>query len=79
MQSLVGEKIYSVRQAEQAMRALRDRIGLPPPRYTTEELLAMLREEIAQLRARGDSNEHIAKIIGLATSTHVEPTAVASV
>ncbi|MBV8246538.1 MAG: hypothetical protein JOZ38_11485 [Candidatus Eremiobacteraeota bacterium] len=79
MPSLVGEKIYSLRQTEQAIRALRDRIGLPPARYTTEEMLAMLRDEIAQLRARGDSDEHIAKIIGLATSTHIEAACVSAI
>jgi hypothetical protein len=57
------QKEYSVEQAIQAQKALRELAGLPPETFPVEAFVGMISDEIEQLRKLGHSDETIARTI----------------
>ena len=56
-------KTYSVEEAIQAQKALRDMAGLAPETFPVEAFVGMISDEIEQLRKQGHSDEAIASAI----------------
>jgi hypothetical protein len=56
-------KTYSVEEAIQAQKALRDMAGLAPETFPVEAFVGMISDEIEYLRKQGHSDEEIAGVI----------------
>ncbi|HEY1428112.1 MAG TPA: hypothetical protein VGF18_00935 [Candidatus Tumulicola sp.] len=64
---------YTAGQAAAANAALRAALDLPPQRFTAEQFVGMISEEIEQLRAAGRSDSDISELLqskaGISVST----------
>ena len=56
-------KSYSVEEAIQAQKALRDLAGLQPEKFPIQAFVGMISDEIEHLRKAGHTDEEIAGVI----------------
>jgi len=54
---------FTVEQAAAANKALRAALGLPAQRFSAQEFVGMISEEIEQLRSAGQSDDDIARLL----------------
>ena len=69
--------MFTGQQAADAQTALRQALGLPPEQFPVEAFVGMVSDEIEQLRARGDSDETIAALIGKVTGVTLSADTIA--
>lgn len=58
-----AENTFTADQAAQIATALRREAGLEPQRFTAEDFVGMISDEVDDLRAKGKSDEEIASLI----------------
>lgn len=72
-----AELRFTVDQVAAASTAMRVAMGRPPEHFTVEQVMGMLAEEVAGLRAAGWDDEGIASLIREATGEPFDATALA--
>ncbi len=68
---------FTAEQAAKANTALRAALGLPPQRFSAEQFVGMISDEIEQLRAAGKSDGDIAALVSDSTGVTVETESIA--
>jgi hypothetical protein len=58
----VDDRTYTAEQVARAARELRDAAGAGEERFTTEQVVSMLGDEVRLLRERGFSDDRIADL-----------------
>ncbi len=68
---------FTAEQAAAANKALRAALGLAPERFSTEQFVGMISEEIEQLRAAGRSDADIAQLLASEVGVQLNPDSIA--
>ena len=71
-------KNYSVGDAIQAQKALRDLAGLQPETFPIEAFVGMISDEIEQLRSQGHTDEEIARVISSNSKIEISASEIAA-
>lgn len=71
-------KTYPVEEAIRAQKALRELAGLGPETFPIQAFVGMISDEVETLRAKGHSDEEIAKAITANSKIEITATEIAA-
>jgi hypothetical protein len=71
--STTSDLTFSGRDAAEAQTALREALGLAPERFPVQAFIGMISDEIEQLRAKGQDDAAIAKLVSAVTGKMIDP------
>ena len=73
---MADDVMFSIDEANQAQKALREAAGLGPARFSVPAVVGMLSDEIEALRKAGRSDDEIADVIAAASGKSVAGDAI---
>ena len=75
---MTEDHTFTASQAAAATTAMRMALGLPPEQVHVSQFVAMISDEIEQLRGAGHSDEDIAQIVRESTGSTIEADDIAA-